>query len=454
MLMDAAARSNHDRTPWSAHDLDAEVELQPGRPWTGMPNVTIPGSKSLTNRALLIAALAQGQSVLSGILRSDDTYWCAKALESLGVHITIDSTSATVHGIDGRWPVTQGTIYVGSAGTAARFVPPALCVAPGGPWEIDATDQMRLRPMAPLVTALTELGASIEFLGAANHLPIRLSSTGLSGGRISVPADQSSQFVSGILIAAPYARTPLVVRMSNDVVQSSYVRMTLAQMACFGVTATAADDFREIAVAQGRYVGRSMTLEPDLSTAGYFFALAAATGQTLHVEGVPQQTDQPDIELLDVLARMGCDVSRNSDGVTIRGPQRLSGGFTADMHQMSDQALTVAALAVFADAPVSVTGVAHIRGHESDRIRVICHSLAQLGIDAREHDDGFTVHPGPVRPGRIEPHDDHRVAMSLSIIGAKVPGIRIANPGCVSKTFPEFYSRLASLGVGVRVHHS
>ena len=377
-------------------------------------------------------------------------YWCVKSLETLGVPIAVDRTSATIDGIDGRWPVTRGDIYVGSAGTVARFVPPALCITSGGEYRIDATEQMRRRPMAPLFAALTELGARISFLDAANHLPVMLSTSGLEGGALSIPGSQSSQFLSGVLIASPYARRPVVITVPDTIVQSAYVRMTLAMMARFGVTASSLDGLREIAVKQAGYVAQDIVLEPDVSTACYFLALAAVTGQRLRIRGLSEHTDQPDIGLVRVLTRMGCQVRFDGDGVEIEGPARLSGGFTADMHEMSDQALTVAVMAVFADAPVSITSVAHIRAHESDRIRAICTNLSQLGIEVEERPDGLTVRPGTVRPSLVDPHDDHRVAMSLSLLGARVPGIRVKDPACVSKTFPEFYSRLRQLGMGVR----
>ena len=221
-------------------------------------------------------------------------------------------------------------------------------------------------------------------------------------------------------------------------------------MARFGVTASSLDGLREISVQQAGYVAQDIVLEPDVSTACYFLALAAVTGQRLRIRGLSEHTDQPDIGLVRVLTRMGCQVRFDGDGVEIEGPPRLSGGFTTDMHEMSDQALTVAVMAVFADAPVSITSVAHIRAHESDRIRAICTNLSQLGIEVEERPDGLTVRPGTVRPSLVDPHDDHRVAMSLSLLGARVPGIRVKDPACVSKTFPEFYSRLRQLGMGVR----
>src|SRR5262245_17431034 len=196
--MNDAVSEADGKTPWSSKDLGPEVVVGPGRRWESPPVVAIPGSKSLTNRALLLAALARGRSVIAGILRSDDSYWCVRALQTLGVRIAVDGTSADIEGIDGCWPASTSRIYVGSAGTAARFVPPALCLAEHGEWHIDASEQMRRRPMAPLFAALTSLGARVTFKGARDHLPVVMSTSGLKGGALSIPGSQSSQFLSGV----------------------------------------------------------------------------------------------------------------------------------------------------------------------------------------------------------------------------------------------------------------
>lgn len=238
-------------SPWSGRHLGSELAFQPGLPWVGTPLVEIPGSKSLTNRVLLIAALARGRSVIKGVLLSDNSYWCVEALKTLGISVTIDGTSATIVGIDGRWPLASASIHVGSAGTVARFIPPALCIAANSEWRIDASEQMRRRPMAPLFSALTQLGAQISFLSSPDHLPVVLSTSGLHGGALSIPGSQSSQFLSGVLIASPYARKPVTITVPDSIVQSSYVRMTLSTMEQFGVNTLCSDLLREISVPQG-----------------------------------------------------------------------------------------------------------------------------------------------------------------------------------------------------------
>lgn len=440
-------RSASGASPWSSLQGVREVSVSPGPRWTSLPRVQVPGSKSHTNRALILAALARGTSTISGILRSDDSYWCLEALRSLGTRVDVDDQTARVEGVDGRWPIRTSTVFTGSAGTVARFLPPAMCIDAGGCWTVDASAQMRARPMKSLFEVLAAQGAEIEFLGQDGALPVRLTSHGLRGGATTIPGDASSQFLSGFLIASPYAQSPVTVTVPGDIVQSSYVRLTLHSMARFGVRAEWEDGLRRIVVPTGRFVAQNLTLEPDVSTACYFMALAAITGQRIRIEGLSVETDQPDIGMLAVLERMGCRTTVDAGGVEVEGPTKLRGGWSVDMHAMSDQALTVAALAVFADAPISIHNVAHIRAHESDRLAVACENLQRLGVRVEEKPDGLVVHPGPVTPAILDPHDDHRVAMSLSLIGAAASGVRVANPGCVSKTFPGFFDRLASLGV-------
>ena len=437
------------RSEWSELDRFREVTLRPGPPPAGVPEIGVPGSKSLTNRALVLAALADGTSRVSGILQSDDSFWCLRVLEALGVTLARDGATVTLEGAGAAWPRAQADLYVGGAGTLARFLPPALCV--GGPgearWSVDAGHRMRERPMRPLLDALQRQGARIEFLGQEGHYPFAIAGGGLAGGDVELSGSVSSQFISGLLIAAPYARKPLTLHVKDGIVQHAYVEMTLRLMRELGVETHATPSLDRIEVPGGRYRGRDLALEPDVSTACYFMALAAITGRTLRLLRISRETDQPDIGMIDVLTRMGCRFEMGSGYVDVTGPARLTGGFTVDMREMSDQALTVAAIASLADAPIEVTGVAHIRGHESDRLKAIAESLGRLGITVEEKPDGVRVHPGTVTPALVDSHDDHRVAMSLSLLGAVVPGIRVNNPGCVSKTFPQFYSEMAPLGL-------
>ncbi|GIP39352.1 3-phosphoshikimate 1-carboxyvinyltransferase [Paenibacillus sp. J31TS4] len=437
------------RAPGSRYEGYREAVLSPP---AGPVNadLTVPGSKSLTNRALILAALAEGESTLSGILNSDDSYWCIGCLTALGVGVDAGPAEDTVivRGTGGRWPVREGDLYVGSAGTVARFLPGALA-AGEGVWRLTGSRRMSERPLAPLLAALRTGGADIRFEGAEGCLPFTMRANGLQGGETVISGSVSSQFISGLLIAAPYARETMTVRIDGPVVQRAYVEMTLDMMHAFGSRPEVADDGQTIVVPPGRYEGRTLQLEPDVSTCGYFWALAALTGGRVRIEGIRTSTRQPDIELLELLERMGCSVTRGGDFIEVTGGSRLRGGFTVNMGRWSDQTLTVAALAVFADGPVTMTDAAHIRHHECDRIAAICEELGKLGIRVEEHPDGLTVHPGEPRPALVDSHDDHRMAMALSLIGVRTPGIRIGDPGCVSKTCPDYFDRLAALGVGV-----
>ncbi|HEY8417679.1 MAG TPA: 3-phosphoshikimate 1-carboxyvinyltransferase [Limnochordales bacterium] len=412
-------------------------------------DLAVPGSKSVTNRALIIAALAHGASRLDGILRSDDSYWCVEALRTLGVEIRVEDTAVEVSGCGGRWPRPSGRLYVGSAGTLARFLPGALAAAAQGPWELDGSQQLRGRPIAPLVTALRDLGADIGYLSTEGQLPIQVR-PGLTGGRVAVSGRVSSQFTSGILLAAPYARQPVELEVVDQLVQPEYVGLTIQMMQAFGADVEPVGGFTRVQVRPRPYSGRTLTLEADASTACYFLTAAALTGGRVRITNVGYDSLQPDARFVDVLERMGCRVHRGSSFLEVTGPARLLGGFTADMRPMSDQALTLGAAAVFADAPITVSGVPHIRRHESDRIGVFVSQMRRLGVQVEEHDDGFTVHPGQPQPGAVlDPHDDHRQAMAFALLGTRVPGIRIGDPGCVSKTCPEYFQLLSRLGLSV-----
>lgn len=449
------------RSPWAWQPpTDTVVVSPPTKPLD--VHIAIPGSKSFTNRALLIAALADGSSKLQGVLRSDDSYWAMDVLRTLGVGVAETDGEAgetvVVDGVGGLWPSREGTLYVGSAGTLARFLPGALAAAPEGhgEWTVDGSDQLRSRPVAPLIAALQHLGVDIEGMKDA-ALPLRVRA-GLAGGTVSIPGDVSSQYTSGVLMAAAYARHTVTVRVMGDVVQPDYIRITTALMRAFGADVTEADvspddeaDVGMVFTVNPRpYAGQEYTLEADASTACYFLALAALTAGRVRVTNVGYDSLQPDARFVDVLQRMGCVVHKGSAWLEVQGPKQLRGGVTVNMRPMSDQALTLGALAAFADGPVEVTGVPHIRHHESDRIHVFCTQMARLGIRTEERHDGFVVYPGAPRPGIvIDPHDDHRHAMAFSLLGTKVPGIRISDPGCVSKTCPTYFELLRGLGVGV-----
>ncbi|WP_457630650.1 3-phosphoshikimate 1-carboxyvinyltransferase [Oceanithermus sp.] len=436
------------RSPWSRlGGVEAVRLFPPGEPVAAA--LAVPGSKSVTNRAIILAGLAAGASELAGILKSDDAWWALQALRDLGLEVEVEGETARIGGGGGRWPVGEAELYVGAAGTLGRFLPPALAAAEEGRYLVRASRRMSQRPIAPLVDALRSLGARVEYAGEEGRFPLLVSGGGLEGGPVTIPGSVSSQFTSGVLLAAPYARRPVTVRVAGGMVQPAYVQITIAMMRAFGAAVEADDDLAEIRVTPGGYRGRRLTLEADASSAAYFFALAAASGGEVAVTNIGSATLQPDLGFVHVLERMGAKVELAPNRTVVRGPERLRGGFSVSLRAMSDQTPTLAALAVMADGPVTITDVAHVRHHESDRIAAMAAELGRLGIRADEHPDGLTVWPGRPRPARLDPHDDHRIAMSLALLALAAPGLEIANPGTTSKTFPDYWDFLKRLGFGV-----
>lgn len=440
------------RSPWAGPAQAHSVAITPPeRPYEA--EIAVPGSKSFTNRALLIAALAKGRSMLTGVLKSDDSYWLIDALKRLGVSVEMDGETVIIDGCGGVWPKTSGELFLGSAGTSARFLPGALAAAPSGAWLVDGSDQLRGRPIAPLFAALRQLGAHINPLHGDESLPMEIKGGGLQGGVVSISGKVSSQFLSGLLIAAPYASGPVTLRLTDDLVQPAYIGITINLMKEFGADVEHRPDYREIYVRPRRYQGRALTLEADASSACYFLALPALAPGRVRVTNVGTASLQPDAAFVDVLEAMGVIVHRTPGSLATESPAgglaKLRGGHTFDMKPMSDQALTLGVLAAFADAPVTVTNVGHIRKHESDRISVLSQNLSRMGVTVDEREDAFTVHPGSMRGALIDPHDDHRNAMSFSLAGTRISGVRILDPGCVSKTFPTFFDVLRQVGVGV-----
>ncbi|WP_072330896.1 MULTISPECIES: 3-phosphoshikimate 1-carboxyvinyltransferase [unclassified Paenibacillus] len=438
------------RSPWSKNNDKATVEVMPpGKPVEG--TLRLSGSKSLTNRALITAALAEGTSRLEGILKSDDSYWCMNSLTKLGIRVHLVGETVWVEGCAGSWPMSSGDLYVGSAGTVARFLPGALAIGRGR-WNLTGSKRMSERPLLPLLDALSKLGARIEDKKVNRTLPFAIETSGLRGGDISLPGSTSSQFISGLLLAAPYTKEPLTIFIDGGIVQRDYVEMTLEMMRTFGIHAQFSDDGHSISIHTGKYQAQSIQLEPDVSTCCYFWSIAAMTGGRIRIEGIRAATRQPDIEFLTVLERMGCRVIRGDHFIEVAGSRQLRGGFTLSMQKWSDQTLTIAAMAVFADGPVTLTDAAHIRQHECDRIAAICSELRKLGIHVEEHYDGLTVYPGRPEPALLDSHDDHRMAMALSLIGLRAEGIRIMDPGCVSKTCPDYFERLSDLGIPIEIY--
>ncbi len=403
--------------------------------------VSVPGSKSHTNRALVCAALADGVSVLDGVLFADDTEAMMQLLAGMGLHIDIDRDArrVTVTGVDGELPAHGGVLDARQSGTTSRFVLPMLTLGRGR-YVLDGHEQMRARPFDDLIDALETLGARIE----GTTLPLTVvGHQQLNGGTVQIPGSVSSQFLSGLLLSAPCAAAPVHIEIVGELVSKPYVDLTLATMADFGVDVQR-DGYRSFEVPATGYRAADVLVEPDASAASYFFAAAAITGGTIRVEGIGIDTVQGDVHFVDALEQMGAEVTRSDRAIEVRGTGTLR-GIDIDMSDISDTAQSLAVVAPFADGPVRVTGIDFIRRKETDRIAAVVAEMQRLGIKATEDDDGFTIHPGTPRPGVVETYDDHRMAMSFAILGLVVPGISIDNPSCVNKTFPDFFEVLDAL---------
>jgi 3-phosphoshikimate 1-carboxyvinyltransferase len=407
--------------------------------------VELPGSKSYTNRALLIAALAEGRSVIRRALFSDDTRAMHGALSALGIKVEAepDAEIYTVEGQGGRIPASTAELFVGNAGTAARFLTAAVALGHGR-YVVDGVPRMRQRPIGPLLEALGQLGVSTWAEFANDCPPVIVETNGLSGGVARVRGDISSQYISALLLAGPYAASGLELQIQGEMVSAPYIDMTIGIMADFGVQVERLSE-RCFRTRPGqRYQGRIYDVEPDASNASYFFAAAAVTGGRVRVPHLGLRSAQGDLGLLEVLERMGCTVLRETDGIEVRGPERLR-AVEADFTRMGDVATTLAAIAPFADGPVTIRGVAQTHYEECDRPVAAATELRRMGLQVDSEWDALVIHPGTPQPATIETYDDHRLAMSFAITGLKAPGITIADPGCVAKTFPAYFEAIERL---------
>jgi 3-phosphoshikimate 1-carboxyvinyltransferase len=402
-----------------------------------------PGSKSITNRALVCAALAQGESTLTGSLDSEDTRVMIDSLQRLGIRVerTDDGRILRVHGCGGRIPADSADLYIANSGTSVRFLT-SLVALGRGTYRLDGTPRMRERPIQDLLDGLAQLGVDARSETRSGCPPVVIHATGLRGGAANVRGDVSSQFLSGLLLVSPYAEKPVELVVEGELVSTPYVRLTLEVMRSFGLAVDASDLCR-FAVPQGRYAATEYSIEPDASAASYFFASAAITGGEVTVEGLGRESLQGDIGFVDCLRQMGCDVRYEHDSTTVVG--RPLRGIEVNMNAISDTVQTLAAVALFANGPTTVTGVGHIRHKETDRIGNLAIELRKLGALVDELPDGLRITPAALHGAEIETYDDHRMAMSLSLVGLRVQGVVILNPRCTEKTYPDFFADLLSL---------
>ncbi len=406
--------------------------------------VEVPGSKSITNRALLCAALAEGTSTLERPLRSDDTDAMSSGLESLGVAVSTGVEPWRVEGSGGRLRAPAAPVDARASGTTARFLCAAAALA-DGPVVIDGSPRMRERPIDDLLRALEALRVRCEEMGANGCPPVRIHGGSLAGGHTSIDASRSSQFVSALLLAAPCASGPVVLELRGPVVSRPYLDLTLRVMEAFGARAGWRGE-ETLAVEPTGYRAAAFAVEPDATAATYPFAAAAIAGGRVRVAGVPPNSAQGDFGFLAILEAMGCRVRRDGDAVEVSrdgGPLR---GLDVDLNALPDTVLTLAVVALFAEGPTRIRNVANLRIKETDRLAALERELRKLGADARAGDDWLEVRPGPLRGAAIDTYDDHRMAMAFALAGLRVPGVEIRDPACVAKTWPGYFEAMPCLG--------
>ena len=420
------------------------IEIQPIRKPINA-TIEVPGSKSYTNRALLVAAMARGTSTLTGALFSDDTRYMSAALRKLGVRIDADEKQARfdIHGNGGDIPVSSADLYIGNSGTTSRSLTAYVSLG-HGKFIIDGDEPMRHgRPIVDLLDALRQIGVSARTQFENGHLPVIVEANGLTGGKTQLDISKSSQFLTALLLIAPYAKNGMEIEVLGSRTMP-YIDITRSVMAAFGVQIIS-EDYKYFRIEGGQqYQPRRYNIEPDASNASYFFAAAALTGGRVTVQHLNLDSAQGDLQFLHILEQMGCQTTVSNTGITVTGPHQLK-GIDVDMRTISDTALTLAAIAPFADGKVTIRNIEHTRWQETDRIHAMVTELRKLGVPVVEHQDGLEISPAPITPAAIDTYEDHRVAMAFSLVGLKTSGIRINDPECVSKTFPNYFDVLREL---------
>lgn len=405
--------------------------------------IRIPGSKSISNRAILIASLADGVSSLEGLLYSDDTHYMMKACENLGSTFKQKHECLEVKGCNGELLAYEKEIYIGNAGTAARFLTAALTLGQGR-YELTGNERMQQRPIVNLIDALNDLGCNVTDSKSTGCPPVRVIASGMPGGTVRIRGDQSSQYISAILLMAPYAQKSTTINIIGSLVSKSYVEMTMRLMKEFGVRSQWVNEKTIKIDAQQNYQARAFSIEGDASSASYFFGMAAITGGRIKVTGMEPNSTQGDLGLIHILEKMGCKVHWEKDGVVLQG--RKLKAVDVDMNTMSDVAPTLAVVALFAEGTTRINNVGNMRIKECDRISATAKELKKLGAQVEEWDTGLSITGQKTfQSAEFETYDDHRMAMSLSLVGLKVPDIVIKNPQCVTKTFPMFFDMFLPL---------
>ena len=405
-----------------------------------------PGSKSITNRALICAALARGTSTLTGVLDSDDTRVMLDSLSRLGFQVKHDAGKkvALIEGQGGAIPNAIASLEIGNSGTSVRFLTAMLGLA-GGDYRLDGVERMRQRPIGPLVEALKKFGTDIDAESPDQCPPVRIGKVASPADSIFVTGNISSQYLSGLLMAAPQLNDDLLIRIEGKLVSVPYVAITTSVMKSFGVSVAESSDEHDLPhsfliPAAESYKACEYSIEPDASAASYFFAIPAIVGGSATVLGLNEQSLQGDVMFVKCLEQMGSDVKFSENSITVSG--KAKHGIDIDMADISDTVQTLASVALFAEGPTNIRNVAHNRVKETDRIGNLVIELRKLGVQVDERQDGLTIHPGLMNPATFATYDDHRMAMSFALIGLGQEGIEIEDPGCVSKTYPAFFDDL------------
>ncbi|MCZ2341602.1 MAG: 3-phosphoshikimate 1-carboxyvinyltransferase [Bacteroidales bacterium] len=422
----------------------------PITPFTAAPTaaVTVPGSKSITNRAFVLAALAAGTGThLTGILRSEDTEVMINALRQLGYEINIDWSAAVAqvrNPTSQLVPASQADLNVANSGTTMRFLT-ALVALGHGPYRLDGIARMRERPIQDLLDALTQMGVVARSEADNGCPPVRVQGQDTHQRAVTVRATVSSQYLSALLMIAPFRPEGLSLRLDGPRVSEPYIDMTVQMLRHWGGTVTVTPEVYD--VAPGLRHLSDYHIEPDASAASYFWAIPAVLGRgAVQVRGLTRQSLQGDVAFVDVLWRMGCRVEESVEGLTVHGTGTLR-GVDVDMNAISDTVMTLAAVAVFADGPTTIRNIAHVRHKETDRIAAVATELRKLGAGVEEYPDGLRIIPRPLTGCAVDTYNDHRMAMSLALVGLRVPGVIIHDPGCVVKTYPGFWQDLEKLRV-------
>lgn len=406
--------------------------------------VEVPGSKSYTQRALIIAALAEGRSTISRVLLSEDTRYLMEALRVLGIEILTSGNDVVIQGTGGKIRNPGQAIYLGNNGTALRFLTTMVSLGKGE-FLLEGSSRLRERPLKPLLDALKTLGVPSHSRDNKGYPPVRIDAQGLRGGSVAFTDVESSQYISSLLIGAPYAAEDIEITLQGSTVSEPYIEMTLHIMERFGAEIERGEKNR-FKVKSGRnYAGQEYIVEGDASSASYFFLAAALCRGRVRVMNINPESLQGDIKFLNIMEGVGCSIVRGDSWVDVIGGPLHGGDVVFDMGNMPDMVPTLAVLAAFRQGRTSITNVSHLRLKESDRIAALVNELHRIGVNAKERDDGLVIEGGKPHGAEIETYNDHRIAMSFAIAGLVVPKMKIQDKLCVGKSFPGFWDELKKL---------